>query len=382
MNLASAKILASLIASVMTFLGWDTPDYAPLLPKQIQSEIELIATSTLVILPPLETKAEPKPKPPVVRSKPTETPIPKPVVTPKPTPVAQPPKAPAPVSVPPTPTNIVPEKPSPTFTTEAEKIRAAVVNIYCTMQSGGQIAHYSGSGVVIDPAGVILTNAHVAEHVLLEEAGRETCFIRTGSPASNSYKAKVVYLPDAWIENNKFNLKSQILTGTGENDYAILTLSSRVSQSAYDVPLPYLAPDMSSVSQGASITIAGYPILSQSVTILSTGLYALTDPSTIQRTYGYSGAGSDVVNTGASTLAQHGTSGGAIVGSNSKLIAIIDSQVVDPQTGGNAVQGITLSYINSSLGSHGKSLQSLVDNAVTEAENFKASKVQYLSGML
>ena len=54
---------------------------------------------------------------------------------------------------------------------EVNKLKAATVNILCRMQRGGQIAHYTGSGVVIDPTGVVLTNAHVAEHVLLEQAG-------------------------------------------------------------------------------------------------------------------------------------------------------------------------------------------------------------------
>ncbi len=392
MQPAALKLLASIITVVMSFLGWDTADYARFLPPNLQIEIartiEVSSTTPYLLLPPIETVAVEEAKP--TAAKPALKPADKPKVIPvKPAVPYSPAVAPA-VIPPPAPVTpkvepaVVPEAPkadTPPMTVE-QRIRAATINIYCTAPRGGQIAHYSGSGVIIDPSGIILTNAHVAEHVLLEQAGRATCFIRTGSPASNSYKAKVVYLPDAWIEANKFNLQSMTLTGTGENDYAVLMITSRVSKTAYDIPLPYLAPDTSGASVGSSITIAGYPILSQSVSILTSGLYVLAQPSSITRVSGYDGVSADVINTGSTNLAEHGTSGGAIVGSGGTLIGLIDSAVVDPQTGRNAVQGITLSYINRSLQSHGKSIRFLIDNASSEADSFASNKVQYLSGML
>lgn len=361
------KIAASLITVVMTFLGWDASEYAPLLPTLLRQEISLISTSTVIVLPPVETKANQSPKviPKATKPKGPIVPVTKPVESTS-----------SDIRMPP------PSKEEPDLTPEA-KIRRAVVNIYCTRPVGGQIAHHSGSGVIIDPSGIIITNAHVAEYILLEQAGRATCHIRTGSPATNSYKAKIVYLPDAWIEANKFNLSSQTLIGNGENDYALLMLTSRVSASAYDVPIPYIAPDMTRATTGSSITIAGYPILSQSVSFLASGLYAASEGSTIKSSLGYSnGESSDVIITAPSTLATHGTSGGAVVLSSGTLIGIVDSAVIDAYSGHNAVQSITLSYIDRSLQSKGKSLKSLIDNAQSEAESFATNKVQNLSAML
>ncbi len=385
MGPATTKLVASLIMTVMSFLGWDTSDYVSYLPPSLQTEIrnpDIASSTPFALLPPLETKKIPNSKP--VDSRPALKPTPKPL--PKPAPQTPKPVVPTPVL--PTPIVVVPVPPqeeepvvSKEILSPEQNIRAATVNIYCTRPVGGQIAHHSGSGVVIDPSGIIITNAHVAEHVLLEQAGRETCFIRTGSPATNSYKAKVVFLPDAWIETNRFNLNSGTLTGTGENDYAILMITSRVSKNAYDVPLPYLAPDTSNINIGTNITIAGYPILSQSVSILTSGLYSLSAPSSIIRVSGYDGVSADVINTGPTNLAEHGTSGGAIATGGS-LVGIIDSAVIDSFSGRRAVQGITLSYINRSLGSRGKSLRSLIDNATSESASFASTKVQYLSGML
>src|SRR3989344_252919 len=49
-----------------------------------------------------------------------------------------------------------------------EQVRAAVVNILCITGSGGPLNSISGSGVIIDPRGIILTNAHVAQYFLLK----------------------------------------------------------------------------------------------------------------------------------------------------------------------------------------------------------------------
>src|SRR5262249_40009122 len=59
--------------------------------------------------------------------------------------------------------------------------RSALVNILCMPQSGA-LQPISGSGVFIDPRGVILTNAHVAQYVLLSESAQINlnCMIRTG----------------------------------------------------------------------------------------------------------------------------------------------------------------------------------------------------------
>jgi len=396
MDKVFSNIAVSILATVVSFLGWD-PAILKEAPRSVVETFTETTTSSPAVVAPIKkdvappkivTKVTPAPPRPKVVTPPKAPVVQKPVVaepiieTPKVEPVA-PVVVPPPV-VPVVIAPIVPVTPPPSKTSPSlsglELVKAATVNILCKMPAGNQIAHYSGSGVVIDPSGIILTNAHVAEHILLEQAGRETCFIRTGSPASNSYKAKIVYFPDTWLERNKFNL-GQILTGNGEYDYAFLMLSSRVSASAYDVPLPYLAPELNGFSIGTSITMAGYPILSQNVSILNSALYLLTTPSTIKIIGGYDGRSSDVINSGATSIAEHGSSGGAIA-SNDKLIGIIDSTVIDRESGGKAVQGITLSYINRSLQQIGKSIQSLIDNAQSEASSFATNKVQTLSSML
>ncbi len=80
--------------------------------------------------------------------------------------------------------------------------RLSLVNILCTQSSNSVAKSISGSGVIIDPRGVILTNAHVAQYVLLSQDPRTnvSCVIRTGAPASPRWTAEILFIPPVWIE--------------------------------------------------------------------------------------------------------------------------------------------------------------------------------------
>ncbi|MES2059477.1 MAG: serine protease [Patescibacteria group bacterium] len=351
MSPEAAKAIASLIASVMAFLGWGANDYVKYVPVEIQAN----STSSAVVTAPPSRK-ESKPKKPKIISK---QPIVKKISNPK-----------------------VTAAPSP-YEGEGWGEVNPVVNILCSLRTSNTLEQYTGSGVVIDPSGVIITNAHVAEHVLLAESGRESCQIRTGSPAKNAYKAKVIYLPDAWIGSNRNNLSAQSLIGTGENDYAILIITERTAIDAPNVPLLYLSLSEKSAASGDAITLAGYPANFGNASLLDTALYLLQKPSSIKSVFGFSGSGNDVIDTSATPLAERGSSGGAIIDSDGKLLGIMDSVIRDNFSSQNAIQGISISYIKNSIQNNtGKTLNSFIDNAASEAKSFEANKVQYLSSML
>src|ERR1700733_7735385 len=67
---------------------------------------------------------------------------------------------------------VQPIVPSLSSTELNTQTRAALVNIECTTIAGGTFEPISGSGVVIDSDGVILTNAHVAQFFLLRDYGQ------------------------------------------------------------------------------------------------------------------------------------------------------------------------------------------------------------------
>ncbi|MEK7609234.1 MAG: serine protease, partial [Patescibacteria group bacterium] len=73
-----------------------------------------------------------------------------------------------------------------------DKAVSRVVNFFC--QQGNQIR--AASGIIISPAGHILTNAHVAEGF----DDNFECAIRQGSPARNLAYAKIVMFPKTYAD--------------------------------------------------------------------------------------------------------------------------------------------------------------------------------------
>ncbi len=265
-----------------------------------------------------------------------------------------------------------------------EKIKKAVVNIFCSRTVGNKIQKITGSGVIIDEKGVIITNAHVAEYFLLAESNNNTdCSIRTGSPAITSYKAKLVYLPTAWVNANKNNLSLATLTGTGQDDYAILVITGRARTDAPNIPLEFLETTDDYPSQNQSVFVAGYPAGFSEVRLLDSALYELTKPTTITRLSSFNGSSADVVNTGPTSVAEHGSSGGGVIDTNGNLIALIAATTIDSKTGLKNIQAITLPYIKQSIRSYsGKSLDSLISNAKSEADNFEKTSLPILVNTL
>jgi len=106
--------------------------------------------------------------------------------------------------------------------------RKAVVNILCKTR-GTELSPISGTGVIVGPNGLILTNAHIGQYLLLRDfRGKDSveCVARTGSPASPKYNLEIVYISPTWVANNKSILKDTNPKGTGENDFAFLRITS------------------------------------------------------------------------------------------------------------------------------------------------------------
>ncbi len=99
-----------------------------------------------------------------------------------------------------------------------------VLNIFCTERYKTYIKAVSGSGVFLsDPdenTGIILTNAHVARHLL---DGKKKCVGRTGSPAVTTHNLVLRYIPSYWLdEHNQYVIGDPDKSSTGEFDFALI----------------------------------------------------------------------------------------------------------------------------------------------------------------
>lgn len=238
-------------------------------------------------------------------------------------------------------------------------VRDAVVNILCISQDSDVLPSISASGVLISPRGVILTNAHAAQHFLFEEEGLTECVIRNGNPAEPRYEAELLYLPEAWVIANPDTLTSPVALGTGEHDYAFLLVTSAVKGSKLPSSFTYVTPDPNAsvgepqtleLQLGTQIVVAGYPSeIFPSNTILSS-LLPLSANARIMELFTFSDENTlDLISLGGSLVAQKGSSGGAVVGADSALKALVVTATDDKVLDDRELRAITLGHIERSL---------------------------------
>lgn len=276
--------------------------------------------------------------------------------------IEQKPAAPlqSPVSTKPTPI-VTPAAPTKTQEEVNTETRAALVNILCTTAYGGYVKPISGSGVIIDSRGVVLTNAHVGQYFLLRDyyvKDNIDCVVRVGSPAEARYTAKLLYLPPLWIAANASQLAEPVAHGTGEHDYALLVLTGTTDpQGTLPSSFPRIPMENSYPDIGDPMLLAAYPAGFLSGELISKSLYASSAITYVTQLFTFDGniKKVDLFSIGGTILSQAGSSGGAVVQlGNGKLAGIIATATVGASTGTRDLRAITLPHIDASLAAQGK----------------------------
>lgn len=230
--------------------------------------------------------------------------------------------------------------------------RSAVVNILCVGNKTVRTA--SGSGIMIDQRGVILTNAHIGQFFLLKDypnTNAVNCTIRSGSPAAPAYYATLLYLPPSWIEANAQKITSEEATGSGKNDYAFLLITDM-----YDgAPKPPIFPAISYTTQepnsGDPMLLAAYPSASLSTKTVFNNLHVTSTFTIVKKLYSFTPPNFvDLFSIGSTTISEGGASGGAAVrASDGKVMGLItlasNAEIVTDRD----LRAISLAHINRSL---------------------------------
>lgn len=270
-------------------------------------------------------------------------------------------------AVSPTGRNLALDAAAPTFLN-------SLVNILCFGPSKG-IHSITGSGVMIDPKGIILTNAHVAQHFLLADRG-VTCTVRTGRPAAASYSAKLIYISPQWLKANSRSFIEEGPSGTGEYDFALLAVDSSETASPLPalfthVPLAKMAPQ-----PGAPVLIGSYAAQFLETDQILSNLYSTLVTGSVKDVYTFGKNTIDLLALGASAAAQSGSSGGGVVDETGKLVGTITTTsaiVGDSST--RAVDAISASYIRAEFAKEtGGSLDTLLaESTATAIASFAAA---------
>ena len=329
--------------------------------ETVVEQIVQIASST-----PVQTPREPRPVPTTTPSVPLTPPLP------------VPPPITATTSVPIPP--VVPDVDA-RISTEA-LLKGSIVNIICLQ--GGGLRGSSGSGVVIDPRGIIMTVAHVAQNFILTDYPEEntgTCYIRTGSPARNAYSAELIYISSDWVRENPGTFLSTQATGTGEDDYGFVIITGSLTGSPTHALsfVPLASPD-TEVEEGDTVGIGSYAAEFLSSSQVRSSLYPTISFAPVSDVYTFGRNTLDIFSVKAGPAAQEGSSGGAIINEDRELIGLITTRTVRPDLSLRELQALTMDHVRRSFRSEmGTSLDTYLKSSPSFLiDNFKDTKEDLL----
>lgn len=269
----------------------------------------------------------------------------------------------------------------------ATSIEAALVNIFCTARRADIVRTITGSGAFIGGGGVILTNAHIAQFLLLTgETGKTTarCVIRQGSPALSRYEAGLLYVSPTWIIQNASQLYVEKPLGTGENDFALLYVTDALDG---DMPktFPTLPPaPLTHFFNQMEVYAAGYPAEILTANDTHASLDPVVAPTSITRLFTFGSGKVDLVSIAASTVGEQGSSGGPIINEDGSIIGLITTRGKSAEEGARSLRALTLSYINRTLlADTGLDLaHTIIGNIPLRAKIFHETIAPYLRALL
>lgn len=231
---------------------------------------------------------------------------------------------------------------------DEKKLLEATVNLYCRVKVGNKEVSTTGSGILIDPRGIILTNAHVAQYFLLngeDSKLKAECSVRIGSPAKEKYLAEVLYISNEWLQVNAEKSVKESAKSTGEHDFALLYITK-----AKRGKLPTTFPTMplgiaTSIKKGEVVTATGYPTGNLKYKEVKNKLKVQIASTTITGLQTFNTNTVDLITLSRSKLASTGVSGGPVMSSNS-VTGIVTTMSSSKSKEGASLRAITLSYIN------------------------------------
>jgi hypothetical protein len=266
----------------------------------------------------------------------------------------------------------------------------AIVNIFCTFRTDEFIKTTTGTGFFIDADGVIMTNAHVAQFLLLagaDDTNDAECIVRNGNPASPKYVASLLYIPPAWVQENASTLNDSVPMGTGERDYALLYVTASLDDNVLPASfpaLPFNSDLLSTRSKNANVVAAGYPAGALLAGGSTVDLIPRSAETSISELYTFGSNRADVFSIRGSVVGAEGASGGPILNDSGDVIGMISTRGDDTIDGAGSLRAITLSHIHRTiLEETGFGLEeSLGGNLALRSELFEETLTPFLVRIL
>jgi hypothetical protein len=253
-------------------------------------------------------------------------------------------------------------------------IKDVVVSVVCVNVKGNSIEVSNGSGIIISPSGLVITNAHVALPILLHGSDKTNheCTLRQEGIITPGYAIELVYIPPQWVEENWRLINASSARGTGEKDYALLHITQSITGNSVG---PFDYSDINTSDKAAKVddrvVAIGYPGQRSSVFDINSLSELKIAPAVINDVFTFNRTTIDIFSTTPNIVAQKGSSGGGVF-EDDKLIGLIVT--TNPVAGSNlnSLNALTISYINKDIKEdYGTSINQLLNrNLESESEKF------------
>lgn len=226
-------------------------------------------------------------------------------------------------------------------------VKDVVVNIMCLEKTKTYTRLSSGSGVIISPTGLVLTNAHVTYPFLRTSqfgSAVYSCSIRRENIPNFGYNAELIYYPSDWLVTNSEVIKTPSPVGTGENDYALLQITSALGPVPKVSSFSYASTEIQfpDLIKNKAITVAGYPSSNSGVFELDTKPGLKIAQSDIVDFFTFNSRSYDVLQTGVNEVAHRGSSGGGVFENNLLFGVVVTT---NSGTSGSYINALTIPYI-------------------------------------
>lgn len=216
-----------------------------------------------------------------------------------------------------------PVKIYPEINKQNSGIESYAMNIFCTeIIDKKYIKAITGSGVFLanpdDKKNVVLTNAHVARHLL---DSKKKCVGRTGTPAATTHTLTLRYIPSFWLQSNgAYIIGDPNKESTGEFDFALIETekieAKKKKATLYDTFKPELKFQMKDYGTGYTQGhIFSYPAEKSLSRNIYNPLLLKKDNIEIKQVYSSPALQEtdSLIDTVGSIHIDHGSSGGMVI---------------------------------------------------------------------